>query len=118
MGASSSTLLNALKELAGIDHSIHLISPEALAPIQSVKVDHLGSVNPRLHSNEILIALASSAVSNPLAAAALEQLSKLRGCEAHSSVILSHADHDTYKRLGLNLTCSPKYQSNDQLYHG
>ena len=118
MGASSSTLLNALKELAGIDHAIHLISPEALAPIQSVKVDHLGSVNPRLHSNEILIALASSAVNNPLAAAALKQLSKLRGCEAHSSVILSHADYDTYKRLGLNLTCSPKYQSNNQLYHG
>jgi len=117
MGASSSTLLNAMKELAGIDHSIHLISPEALAPIQAVKVDHLGSHNPRLHSNEILIALASSAVSNPLAARALEQLSKLRGCEAHSSVILSAADSDTYKRLGLNLTCSPRYQSNDQLFH-
>ena len=117
MGASSSTLLNAMKELAGIDHSIHLISPEALAPIQAVKVDHLGSHNPRLHSNEILIALASSAVSNPLAARALAQLSKLRGCEAHSSVILSAADSDTYKRLGLNLTCSPQYQSNNQLFH-
>ena len=117
LGPSSSALLNALKELAGIDHAIHLISPEAISPIQTVKVDHLGSVNPRLHSNETLIALATSAVSNPLAQQALEHLAALRGCEAHSSVILSSADSDTYKRLGLNLTCSPKYQSNDQLYH-
>ena len=117
MGCSSSALLNALKELAGIEHPIHLISPESIAPIQTVKVDHLGSVNPRLHSNEVLIALATSAVNNPLAASALEQLGNLRGCEAHSSVILSSVDSDTYKRLGLNLTCSPQYQSNNKLYH-
>ena len=117
MGSASSALLNALKELAGIAHPIHLISPEALAPIQAVKVDHLGSVNPRLHSNEVLIALASSAISNPLAAVALDQLGNLRGCEAHSSVIPSSVDSDTYKRLGINLTCSPQYQSNNKLYH-
>ena len=117
MGSSSAALLNALKELAGVPHNIHLISPEALAPIQAVKVDHLGSTNPRLHSNEVLIALASSATASEPAAKALKQLSGLRGCEAHSSVILSSADSDTYKRLGLQLTCSPQYQSNNRLYH-
>ena len=116
MGASSSTLLNALKRLAGIDHEHHLISREAIEPIQAVKVNHLGSVNPRLHSDEILIALAISATTNPLAKRALEQLSTLRGCEAHSTVILSPADTGTYSRLGLRLTCEPQYETN-KLYH-
>ena len=116
MGASSSTLLNALKRLAGIDHEHHLISREAIEPIQAVKVNHLGSVNPRLHSDEILIALAISATTNPLARRALEQLSTLRGCEAHSTVILSPADTGTYSRLGLRLTCEPQYETN-KLYH-
>ncbi|MEG1857311.1 MAG: DUF1846 domain-containing protein [Pseudoflavonifractor sp.] len=116
MGATSATLLNALKRLAGIDHELHLISPEAIAPIQSVKVDHLGSSNPRLHSDETLVALAISASSNPLAARALEQLSALRGCEAHASVILSPADSVTYSKLGLRLTCEPQYETN-KLYH-
>ncbi|MEG2120191.1 MAG: DUF1846 family protein, partial [Pseudoflavonifractor sp.] len=116
MGATSATLLNALKRLAGIDHELHLISPEAIAPIQSVKVDHLGSTNPRLHSDETLVALAISASSNPLAARALEQLSALRGCEAHASVILSPADSVTYSKLGLRLTCEPQYETN-KLYH-
>ncbi len=117
MGASSAVLLNALKRLAGIDHAHHLISPEAIIPIQTVKVGHLGSTNPRLHSDEILIALAISASTNPLAAQALEQLSSLRGCEAHSSVILSQADSGTYGKLGLRLTCEPQYETN-KLYHG
>ena len=116
MGAASAALLNALKELAGIPHEEHLISPEAIEPIQTVKVKHLGSTNPRLHSDEILIALASSANTNPLAAKALEQLSGLRRCEAHSSVILSAADSGTYKKLGLHLTCEPQYQTN-KLFH-
>ena len=116
MGASSSTLLNALKRLAGIDHEHHLISREAIEPIQAVKVNHLGSVNPRLHSDEILIALAISATTNPLAKRALDQLSALRGCEAHSTVILSPADAGTYSRLGLRLTCEPQYETN-KLYH-
>src|SRR5699024_2427513 len=89
MGATSATLLNALKRLAGIGHEHHLISREALEPIQTVKVKHLGSSNPRLHSDEILIALTISATADPLARQALDQLARLRQCEAHSSVILS-----------------------------
>lgn len=116
MGASSATLLNALKRLAGIDHQHHLISREAIEPIQAVKVNHLGSVNPRLHSDETLIALAISATTNPLAKRALDQLSALRGCEAHSTVILSPVDSGTYSRLGLRLTCEPQYETN-KLYH-
>ena len=116
MGASSTTLLNALKQLAGIDHEHHLISREAIEPIQSVKVANLGSVNPRLHSDETLIALAISATTNPLAKRALEHLSQLRGCEAHSTVILSPVDSGLYGRLGLRLTCEPQYETN-KLYH-
>ena len=81
-----------------------------------MKVKYLGSANPRLHSDEVLIALASSASLDPKAAAALEQLAALKGCQAHCSVILSPADATTYKRLGLQLTCEPNYQTN-QLYH-
>ena len=84
--------------------------------IQAVKVNHLGSVNPRLHSDETLIALAISATTNPLAKRALDQLSALRGCEAHSTVILSPVDSSTYSRLGLRLTCEPQYETN-KLYH-
>ena len=117
MGASSATLLNALKALSGIPHEKHLISPQAIAPIQEVKVDHLGSLNPRLHSDEILIALAISAATDPLARQALDHLSELRGCEAHSTVILTSADASTYHKLGLRLTCDPQYQTN-KLFHG
>ena len=102
--------------MAGIDHSYHLISPEAIAPIQRVKVTHLGSCNPCLHSDETLIALAISASSDPITAKALDQLSSLRGCEAHSSVMLSQVDASTYKKLGLNLTCEPKQQTNKLYY--
>lgn len=116
LGAASATLLNALKELAGIGHEAHLISPQAIEPIQSVKVRHLGSSNPRLHSDETLIALAISAASDTLAARALEQLSALRGCEAHATVILSPVDTSTCARLGLRLTCTPQYETN-KLYH-
>ncbi len=116
MGAASSTLLNALKRLAGISHELHLISREAIEPIQTVKVKHLGSNNPRLHSDETLIALAISATTNPLARQALEKLSELRECEAHSTVILSQADAVTYSKLGLRLTCEPSYETN-KLYH-
>ena len=116
MGASSATLLNALKRLAGIDHQHHLISREAIEPIQTVKVKHLGSANPRLHSDETLIALAISATTNPLAAKALAHLDQLRSCEAHSSVILSPADSGTYAKLGMRLTCEPTYETN-KLYH-
>ena len=117
MGAAAAALLNAMKALAGIDHEIHLISRIAIEPIQQVKVEYLGSHNPRLHSDEVLIALASSTAMVPLAVRALDSLDKLRGCEAHSSVILTAADSGTYSKLGLRLTCTPKYQSNQQLYH-
>ena len=109
LGASSALLLNALKTLGGMPSDLHLISPVALDPIQHLKVAHLGNRNPRLHTDETLIALSISAATNPMAEYAMEQLSKLRGCEVHSSVILSQVDERTFKRLGVNLTCEPRY---------
>jgi len=109
LGASSALLLNALKKLGGMPDDLHLISPVALDPIQHLKVDHLGNRNPRLHTDETLIALSISAATNPMAEYAMDQLSKLRGCEVHSSVILSSVDEKIFKRLGVNLTCEPRY---------
>ena len=111
LGASSALLLNALKALGGMPKDLHLISPVALDPIQHLKVDHLGNRNPRLHTDETLIALSISAATNPMAEYAMEQLHKLRGCDVHSTVILSPVDEKTFKRLGVNLTCEPKYHS-------
>ncbi len=116
MGPSSAALLNALKRLADIDHSVHLISRKAIVPIQTLKTDCLGSRNPRLHSDEVLIALAISASTGERAARAMQELSRLKGCEAHASVILAEPDADTYARLGIHVTCSPKYQTN-KLFH-
>ena len=109
LGASSALLLNALKKLAGMPDELHLISPVVLDPIQHLKVDHLGNRNPRLHTDETLIALSICAATNPMADMAMQQLDKLRGCEVHSTVILSSVDERTFKRLGVNLTCEPKY---------
>jgi hypothetical protein len=109
LGASAALLLNALKVLADIPDELHLIAPEVIDPIQHLKVDHLGNRNPRLHTDETLIALSISAATNPMAEYAMDQLSKLRGCDVHSSVILSSVDERTFKRLGVNLTCEPKY---------
>ena len=109
LGASSALLLNALKALAHMPDELHMISPVAIDPIQHLKVDHLGNRNPRLHTDETLIALSISAATNPTAELAMEQLSKLRGCDVHSSVILSPVDEKTFKRLGINLTCEPRY---------
>ena len=116
MGASAGALLNALKALANIEKKVHLISPESILPIQRLKVEYLGSVNPRLHSDEILIALATSAKSDPLAAKALDQLAKLRDCQAHATVILSATDTGIYKKLGLQITCEAQYETK-KLYH-
>ena len=116
LGASSAALLNALKYLGGINHDMHLISPTIIEPIQHLKTDHLGNHNPRLHTDEILIALTISAATNPVAELAMKQLEKLHGCEAHSSVILSQVDEVTFRKLGMNLTCEPKYQTK-KLYH-
>ena len=109
LGASSALLLNALKALAHMPDDLHMISPIAIDPIQHLKVEHLGNRNPRLHTDETLIALSISAATNPTAELAMEQLSKLRGCDVHSSVILSQVDEKIFKRLGVNLTCEPRY---------
>lgn len=116
LGASAAVLLNALKALGGIQKDIHLISPIVIEPIQNLKTKHLGNRNPRLHTDEILVALSISAATNPTAELALRQLPKLRGCDAHSTVILSRVDEETFRKLGLNLTCEPLYQSK-KLYH-
>ena len=111
LGASAALLLNALKALGGIDEELHLISPTVIDPIQHLKVDHFGNRNPRLHTDEVLIALSISATTDPTAEIAMEQLSKLRGCQVHSSVILSPVDEKTFKRLGVNLTCEPQFKA-------
>ncbi|MBE6917144.1 MAG: DUF1846 domain-containing protein [Ruminococcaceae bacterium] len=110
LGASSAMLINAIKALGGIRDQLHLIAPVIIDPIQTLKVDYLGNRNPRLHTDEILIALSISAATNPLAELAMEQLSKLRGCEVHSTVILSEVDEKTFKRLGVHLTCEPRFK--------
>ena len=110
LGASAALLLNALKYLAGQEDEIHLISPSVIDPIQHLKVDHFGNRNPRLHTDEVLIALSICAATDSRAEQAMEQLHKLRGCEVHSSVILSAVDEKTFKRLGVNLTCEPRYK--------
>ena len=110
LGASSALLLNVLKELAGIDHEKHVISPDAIRPIQVLKTNYLGSKNPRLHMDETMIALSISAATNPDARLALEQLPKLSGCQAHTSVMLSSVDIEAFRKLGIALTCEPKFE--------
>ena len=106
LGCASAMLLNALKRLGGIGDDVLLIVPEVIKPIQELKVNHLGNKNPRLHTDEILLALSVSAVSDSNAQRALEQLSKLESCEMHSSVLLSQVDENVLKKLGIRLTCS------------
>ena len=108
LGASAACLLNALKALGKIADEIELISPTVIEPLQHLKVNHMGSVNPRLHTDEVLMALAICAVTNPTAKLAVEQLGKLRGCEIHSTVILSEVDERTFKSLGMHVTCEPQ----------
>ena len=116
LGASSACLMNALKALAGIDKKLLLITPNIIQPIQHLKVEHLGNHNPRLHTDELLIALSICAVTNPIAGYAIDQLHRLRGCEAHSTVILSHVDDELFKKLGVNISFEPKYQAK-KLFH-
>ena len=108
LGCASAMLLNALKHLGGIPDETLLISPQVIRPIQALKTRHLGSHNPRLHTDEVLIALSMCAVTDPNAALALEQLGKLRDCEVHCSVLLSSVDENTLKKLGVHLTCTAK----------
>ena len=117
LGPASACLLNALKALAGIDKKMPLISPNIIEPIQHLKVVHLGGHNPRLHTDETLEALSICAVTNPMAEMAMRQLSNLRGCEAHSTVILSRVDENLFQKLGINVTCEAKYQVK-KLFHG
>ena len=116
LGASAALLLNVLKEFAGLDKELHIISPESIEPIQKLKVDYLKSKNPRLHTDEVLIALSTSAASNSDARLALEQLPKLKGCQAHTSVMLSAVDIKMFKKLGVQLTCEAVYET-AQAYH-
>ena len=116
LGASAALLLNALKQLAGIDHKLELIPASVIAPISEMKIGYLGHHNPRLHSDEVLIALAISGLTNPLAAMVQAQLKNLRGCDAHFSVVISEEDAKLYKRLGINVSCEPRYEVKS-LYH-
>ena len=110
LGASAAAMLNALKVLGGIDDKLELISPTIIEPIQKLKVKHMGSANPRLHTDEILMALSICAVNSPKAKKAIQQLDKLKGCEVHSTVMLAHVDEKTFKTLGMHLTCEPERQ--------
>lgn len=116
LGASAAVLLNSLKALAKIDHETHLISPLAIEPIQKLKTSYLGSKNPRLHTDEVLIALSISACEDEVAKKAMDMLPLLKGCEVHTSVIISEVDQKMFKKLGMNLTSEPKYE-NKNLYH-
>jgi uncharacterized protein (UPF0371 family) len=116
LGAASAMLLNALKQLAGIPDEIYLLGSSVIRPVQELKVQYLGNQNPRLHTDEMLVALSVSAASDENARKALDCLPKLSGCNAHCSVILSAVDEDIFRRLRINMTCEPKYQNNN-LYH-
>ena len=109
LGACSALLLNALKHFAGLPDEVLLMSPHVIEPIQNLKVQHLGNINPRLHTDETLYALAICASTDENAARAMAQLDRLRGCEVHSTVILSAVDERIFKRLGVDLTCEPKF---------
>ncbi|MCL2712269.1 MAG: DUF1846 domain-containing protein [Methanomassiliicoccaceae archaeon] len=109
MCASAAMLLNTLKRLGKIDDSMHLISPSVIEPVREMKTKYLGYDSPRLQADEILVALSVSATTSPVADAAFRKLPELRGCEAHSSVILASADEKIFRRLGVSITCEPQY---------
>ena len=112
LGAAAAVLLNALKAMGGIDKKALLISPEIIEPVQDLKVNYMGNKNPRLHTDEVLIALSIAGATDETAKCAVRQLKKLRGCQAHSTVILSKTDEQVFQKLGINLTYEPKYQTN------
>ncbi len=110
LGAASSLLLNALKHVAGVPEDEYVVSDEALEPISRLKTEHLHSSNPRLHSDETLIALSISSATNPRAAKVIDAAHKLRGCDAYFSVIISHTDEKLYRDLGINVCCEPQFE--------
>ncbi|MDD6400374.1 MAG: DUF1846 domain-containing protein [Lachnospiraceae bacterium] len=109
LGASAALILNAVKHLAQLDDEAHLISPQAIEPIQSLKVDYLGSKNPRLHTDEVLIALAISAKSDERAKKAMSMLPQLKGCQVHTSVMLTDVDTKIFQKLGVDLTSEASF---------
>ena len=117
LGACSALLLNALKELAGIEHEIKIISPQAIEPIQSLKTKYLGSRNPRLHTDEVLIALSVSAATSKDARLAMDQLPKLKGCQVHVSVMPGSVDIKQFKRLSIQATFEAKYEKNSVFFN-
>ena len=117
MGASAAAVLNALKALAGINENMHLIAPAVIEPVQELKVKYMGNRNPRLHIDEVLIALSVSAATNPMAELAMQQIPKLKGAQAHATVILATTDETMFKKFGVNITCDPQYQTK-KFFHG
>ena len=111
LGPSAALILNATKHLAGIDHSVKLIPEEMIEPIQRTKVSFLHGKNPRLHTDEVLVALSMMSVKDENCRLALEQLSKLDGCQVHSTVMLSEVDRKIFRKLGVGLTCDPVKKS-------
>ena len=116
LGAASALLLNALKAIGGIGDQFELISAQVLEPVCNLKTRYLGHKNPRLHTDEVLMALTISALTNPLAELAQQQLPKLRGCDAHFTVVISDVDEKLLRCLGINVSCEPKYETK-KLYH-
>ena len=116
LGASAAAVVNALKVLAGIDHDTKIIPTEIIEPVQDLKVRYMGNHNPRLHTDEVLIALSISSLTNENAAKAVKMLPKLRDCDAHATVILSHVDENVFAKLGVTITNEPNYQTK-KLFH-
>lgn len=116
LGPAAAMLLNTLKILAGIPDNIDLISPSVIEPIQRLKTEIMGNHNPRLHTDEVLTALSICAATSDMAKKALDTVKQLRGTEAHSSVILARVDDQVFRKLGVNMTCEPNYQTK-KLYH-
>ncbi|MEF2845557.1 MAG: DUF1846 family protein, partial [Eggerthellaceae bacterium] len=116
LGAASSLLMNALKGVAGVDEDIYVISDEVIEPICRLKTSTLHSKNPRLHSDETLLALSVSSATDPLAKMLIDHAGDLRGCDAFFSVIISPTDEKLYRTLGINVCCEPKYEQRSY-YH-
>ena len=112
-GPASAALMNALKLAAGLSDGEDLVDASAIEPIQTLKTRYLGGHNPRLHSDETLIALSMSASRNHDALLAMEQLPVLSGCQAHSTVLMSSVDENLYRKLGIQLTCSPEIEAKE-----
>ena len=116
LGAASALLLNALKTLGNIEDNLQLISADVLSPICDLKTQYLQHRNPRLHTDEVLLALTISALSDPISNTAKKQLANLKGSDAHFSVIISDEDEKILRRLGINVSCEPQYETK-RLYH-